>query len=70
MPIGTDLTQCETTSFCINDTTDDAHPSDPRLSQVRDTLARLLPVPSCFEKAAAYSGAPANLAHRRRMCRV
>ena len=36
--------------FCINDTTDDAHPGDPRLSQVRDALARLFPTPSRFEK--------------------
>ncbi|MBE0475460.1 MAG: hypothetical protein IBX54_14955 [Rhodoferax sp.] len=36
--------------FCINDTTDDAYTSDPRLSQVRAVLARLLPDPSRFEK--------------------
>ncbi|MCF8160915.1 MAG: Stealth CR1 domain-containing protein [Polaromonas sp.] len=36
--------------FCINDTTDDAHASDPRLSQVRDALARLYPIRSRFEK--------------------
>lgn len=46
--------------FCINDTTDDAHPSDPRLSQVRDTLARLLPGPSRFEKVSPDSGLPGN----------
>ncbi len=37
--------------FCINDTTDDAHASDPRLGQVRDALARLYPRPSRFEKS-------------------
>lgn len=36
--------------FCINDTTDDAHPSDPRLSQVRDALECLFPTASRFEK--------------------
>jgi len=36
--------------FCINDTTDDAHACDPRLSQVRTALARLFPTPSRFEK--------------------
>lgn len=36
--------------FCINDTTDDAPASDLRLSQVRETLAHLLPVRSRFEK--------------------
>ena len=37
--------------FCINDTTDDAPANDPRLSQVRDALARLYPTPSRFEKS-------------------
>lgn len=37
--------------FCINDTTDDAHPSDPRLNQIRAALAGLLPTPSPFERA-------------------
>ncbi|MDD2880770.1 MAG: Stealth CR1 domain-containing protein [Rhodoferax sp.] len=46
--------------FCINDTTDDAHPGDPRLSLVRDALERLLPVPSRFEKATPDSGLPGN----------
>lgn len=36
--------------FCINDTTDDAHHDDPRLTQVRDTLQTLLQAPSSFEK--------------------
>lgn len=46
--------------FCINDTTDDAHPGDPRLSLVRDALERLLPIPSRFEKATPDSGLPGN----------
>ncbi|MEI8171256.1 MAG: Stealth CR1 domain-containing protein [Rhodoferax sp.] len=37
--------------FCINDTTDNAHPDDPRLSQVRDALQRMFPDPSRFEQA-------------------
>ena len=36
--------------FCINDTTDDAMPDDPRLTQVRLTLQQLLPVPSAYER--------------------
>jgi hypothetical protein len=36
--------------FCINDTTDDAMPDDPRLTQVRETLQQLLPTPSAFER--------------------
>lgn len=36
--------------FCINDTTDDAMPDDPRLTQVRQTLQQLLPTPSEFER--------------------
>ena len=35
--------------FCINDTTDDAYPHDPRLAQVRDALQRMYPLPSSFE---------------------
>lgn len=35
--------------FCINDTTDDAYPHDPRLAQVRDALQRMYPMPSSFE---------------------
>ncbi|PIT76254.1 stealth family protein [Limnohabitans sp. B9-3] len=35
--------------FCINDTTDDAMPDDPRLTQVRHTLQQLLPTPSSHE---------------------
>jgi len=39
--------------FCINDTTDDAGPSDPRLAQVRASLEALFPWPSRFERPAA-----------------
>jgi hypothetical protein len=49
--------------FCINDTTDDAHPGDPRLNQVRAALQGLLPTPSRFEKATPDSwelSAPGN----------
>jgi hypothetical protein len=35
--------------FCINDTTDDAHPNDPRLVQVREALHRMFAEPSGFE---------------------
>jgi Stealth protein CR2, conserved region 2/Stealth protein CR1, conserved region 1/Stealth protein CR4, conserved region 4 len=36
--------------FCINDTTDDAHTSDPRLAAVRQTLAQMFPHASSFER--------------------
>jgi hypothetical protein len=39
--------------FCINDTTDDAYPHDPRLLEVREVLQRMFPQPSSFERAAA-----------------
>ena len=48
--------------FCINDTTDDAHPHDPRLTQVRLSLQRMLSDPSRFEK----SFRPEPVAPRRR----
>jgi hypothetical protein len=35
--------------FCINDTTDDADPEDPRLENMRDALASMLPLASRFE---------------------
>jgi hypothetical protein len=35
--------------FCINDTTDDAQTSDPRLTNVLAALQSILPTPSCFE---------------------
>ncbi len=38
--------------FCINDTTDDADPLDPRLLHVRERLQALFPVPSSFERTA------------------
>jgi hypothetical protein len=37
--------------FCINDTTDDAHPQDPRLRQVQSVLQAMLPEASGFEQA-------------------
>lgn len=37
--------------FCINDTTDDAMPDDPRLTHVRLTLQQLLPTPSAHERS-------------------
>jgi hypothetical protein len=36
--------------FCINDTTDDALPDDPRLLRVRACLQAMLGLPSSFEK--------------------
>ena len=36
--------------FCINDTTDDALPHDPRLARVRDALQQMFPLPSRFER--------------------
>ena len=39
--------------FCINDTTDDADPSDPRLSRVRSSLEALFPWPSRYERPAS-----------------
>lgn len=36
--------------FCINDTTDDAHRHDPRLTQVRVALERMFGTPSKFEQ--------------------
>ncbi len=38
--------------FCINDTTDDAHASDPRLANARTTLHAMFPVPSPMERSA------------------
>jgi Stealth protein CR2, conserved region 2/Stealth protein CR1, conserved region 1 len=37
--------------FCINDTTDDAYPHDPRLLEVRGALQRMFSTPSSFERA-------------------
>ena len=42
--------------FCINDTTDDAHPEDPRLRQVQSVLQALLPQASLFERSVGESG--------------
>lgn len=36
--------------FCINDTTDDAHPDDPRLLKVQSVLQAMLPLASTFEQ--------------------
>ena len=47
--------------FCINDTTDDAQPNDPRLAAVRCTLSKLFPKASKFE----YSSLPrASVQHQ------
>lgn len=35
--------------FCVNDTTDNAYPHDPRLTHVRDALQRMFAQPSSFE---------------------
>jgi hypothetical protein len=35
--------------FCVNDTTDDAQPHDPRLAKVRQTLQQMFAHPSSFE---------------------
>lgn len=37
--------------FCINDTTDDAHADDPRLSDVRSFLQTMFQTPSSFEQS-------------------
>lgn len=42
----------ELTFFCINDTSDNAASDDPQLLRIRETLQRLLPLPSRFEIAA------------------
>lgn len=36
--------------FCLNDTCDEAEPDDERLVRVRETLERILPLPSSLEK--------------------
>ena len=36
--------------FCVNDTTDDAQPHDPRLAKVRQALQQMLAYPSSFEQ--------------------
>ena len=48
-------------SFCINDTTDDAHGQDPRLAKVRAALQTLFPLASRFENDAV--GLPPAAAH-------
>ena len=37
--------------FCVNDTTDDARPDDPRLLEAREALQHMFPRPSSFEHA-------------------
>ena len=44
--------------FCLNDTTDNAAPQDPRLARVRHSLQRMFPTPSGFERVAPAQ--PAN----------
>ncbi len=36
--------------FCINDTSDDADKDDPQLTRIQQTLSRLLPTPSRYER--------------------
>lgn len=43
--------------FCINDTTDDAGPQDPRLARVRASLQQLFAQPSRFERHASAAAA-------------
>ena len=47
-----DIAQCfgSIDFFCVNDTTDDAHADDPRLSSARGVLAAMFQTPSSFEK--------------------
>lgn len=45
--------------FCINDTTDNALPHDPRLAKVRNTLLNLFPQPSQFERTMTDTRRPA-----------
>jgi hypothetical protein len=49
--------------FCINDTTDDAHTSDPRLQNVLTVLQGMLPAPSGFENAPVSEAATAPQMH-------
>lgn len=50
--------------FCINDTTDDADGSDPRLANVRSTLQAMFPVASSMERdAAAGRASSGRVAH-------
>ncbi len=48
--------------FCINDTTDDALPHDPRLARVRDALQQMFPLPSRFEVLGVQQNAQASQA--------
>ena len=48
--------------FCVNDTTDDAQPHDPRLAKVRQALQQMFAHPSSFERV---SGVPVSLQPRR-----
>jgi hypothetical protein len=43
--------------FCINDTTDDAHPQDPRLGRVQSELQAMLPQASDFKQANGFKQA-------------
>jgi hypothetical protein len=59
--------------FCINDTTDDAHGHDPRLTQVQAALQRMFPLASPFEQQqpgvghTQHPGAPHSWAHPTRL---
>jgi len=46
--------------FCINDTTDNSLPHDPRLRQIRQTLDSVLPIASPFEQRHTLSPALAE----------
>jgi hypothetical protein len=63
--------------FCINDTTDDAHGHDPRLTQVQAALERMFPRAAPFEQphlgtvntthTGAHQGAQHSWAHPTRL---
>jgi Stealth protein CR2, conserved region 2/Stealth protein CR1, conserved region 1/Stealth protein CR4, conserved region 4 len=55
--------------FCINDTTDDAPPNDPRLLEAREVLHDMFPRPSSFERH-VHVGAVEARAPLRSRCRV
>jgi hypothetical protein len=49
--------------FCINDTTDDAPPNDPRLLEARQVLHHMFPRPSSFERAAQVMALDSRASH-------
>ena len=52
--------------FCVNDTTDDAHGHDPRLTEAKATLQRLFPHASLFERQSLGAAHSLHLAAERR----